>query len=288
MLRAAAVEPGLSAADRLVAITTFSFDMGMLELFGPLAAGGTVVVATEEQAHDPHLLAELIDAAGATVVQATPATWRMLTASGWRSPRPLRVWSGGEALPKDLAGELLAAGHDLWNGYGPTETTVYSAVAHITDAADITIGHPVAGTQLRLLDAGLRGVPAGAVGEICIGGAGVAHGYLARPGQPGEVEARLARHGGVKDCVVVARGDELVAYVVPPAEPGEPPVSTVELRELLRTELPEYMVPSTVVWLDALPLTPNGKVDRAALPEPAYPDQAAPGRLAPRNRLEEA
>ncbi len=335
MLRAAAVEPGLSAADRLVAITTFSFDMGMLELFGPLAAGGTVVVATEEQAHDPHLLAELIDAAGATVVQATPATWRMLTASGWRSPRPLRVWSGGEALPKDLAGELLAAGHDLWNGYGPTETTVYSAVAHITDAADITIGHPVAGTQLRLLDAGLRGVPAGAVGEICIGGAGVAHGYLARPGltaerfvpgpdggrlyrtgdlgrwdhrgrlvylgrgdrqiklrgmriEPGEVEARLARHGGVKDCVVVARGDELVAYVVPPAEPGEPPVSTVELRELLRTELPEYMVPSTVVWLDALPLTPNGKVDRAALPEPAYPDQAAPGRLAPRNRLEEA
>jgi amino acid adenylation domain-containing protein len=341
LLTGTAERPGLSPDDRLVAVTSFSFDMGMLELFGPLTVGGTVIVASPDQTRDPVLLAGLIRDARATVVQATPATWRMLLGSGWRAARPLRVWAGGEALPAELTAELLAAGHEVWNGYGPTETTVYSSVARITDPADITIGHPVHGTQIHLLDDRLRPVPAGITGEICIGGVGVAHGYRGRPrltaerfvpagsdpGQrlyrtgdlgrwdpqgrllylgrhdrqvkvrglriePGEVEARLARHPGIQDCVVVARRDELLAYVVPrQATSGEARQARTghdaALRDFLRADLPEYMIPGTVMWLDSLPLTPNGKIDHAALPEPRDQIAAPAARVAPRDALEQ-
>ncbi|GGS82833.1 non-ribosomal peptide synthetase [Nonomuraea spiralis] len=181
LLASVCSDPGLGPDDVLVAVTTLSFDISVLELFAPLLAGARVVVATAAQAADPVLLGGLIGACGATVVQATPATWRMLLESGWRAERPLRVWSGGEALSPEVAGALLAAGHQVANLYGPTETTIWSATGPVEDPAAIALGRPVANTRLHVLDHNLRTLPEGAVGELYVGGAGVADGYLGRP-----------------------------------------------------------------------------------------------------------
>jgi acyl-coenzyme A synthetase/AMP-(fatty) acid ligase len=164
-----------------VALTTLSFDISILELLAPLATGGCVWIADEEEAHDGHRLAALIERAAPQWLQATPATWRMLLTAGWRPPAGLRVLSGGEALPPELAAELLATG-DVWNLYGPTETTVWSSVQRVTEVeAPMAIGRPLAHTCFYVLDAYRRPVPTGAVGELFIGGAGLARGYLLRP-----------------------------------------------------------------------------------------------------------
>ncbi|GAA3816002.1 hypothetical protein GCM10022226_40930 [Sphaerisporangium flaviroseum] len=186
LLASMVAEPGLGPDDVLVAVTTLSFDISVLELFGPLLAGARLVVAGAAQAADPVLLAELVDACGATVTQATPATWRLLLESDRRPARPLRVWSGGEALPPEVAAGLLAAGHTVVNLYGPTETTIWSAAGEVGDPGRITLGRAVANTRLYVLDDRMRPVPAGAVGELHIGGAGVARGYLGRPGLTAE------------------------------------------------------------------------------------------------------
>jgi amino acid adenylation domain-containing protein len=186
LLSSMAAEPGLGPDDVLVAVTTLSFDISVLELFGPLLTGARVVVAGAAQAADPVLLAELVDSCGATVMQATPATWRLLLESDWRPARPLRAWSGGEALPPEVAAGLLSAGHRPANLYGPTETTIWSAAGEVGDPGRITLGRAVANTGLYVLDERMRPVPAGATGELHIGGAGVARGYLGRPGLTAE------------------------------------------------------------------------------------------------------
>ena len=173
------VEPGLAPGDRLVAVTTTSFDISVLELFAPLLAGARVVVASDDQIREPGLLGELIATVSASVVQATPSTWRWLLDSGWTGDRPLRALCGGEALPTALSDRLIAAGHEVWNLYGPTETTIWSTVGPV--GGEVTLGRPVANTGVRVLDSRLRPVPPGVLGEICLGGSGVAHGYLDRP-----------------------------------------------------------------------------------------------------------
>ncbi|MEV6235280.1 amino acid adenylation domain-containing protein [Lentzea sp. NPDC051838] len=173
---------GLTQDDTVVAVTTLSFDISVLELFGPLLRGAQLVVASADQASDPVLLAELINRSGATVVQATPSTWRMLLDSGAQLPRGLRAWCGGEALPADVAKALLAAGLVVGNQYGPTETTIWSTVDSVTDPDAIGLGRPIANTDVLILDDALRPVPVGVLGEVCLGGAGVAHGYHGRPG----------------------------------------------------------------------------------------------------------
>ncbi|KAA0209195.1 MAG: amino acid adenylation domain-containing protein [Proteobacteria bacterium] len=180
-LRSMQREPGIDESDRWLAVTTLSFDIAVLELLGPLSVGATVVIATAEQARDATALAQLLDTARISVMQATPATWRALLASGWNGRPGLRALCGGEALPAELAAGLLATGMPLWNLYGPTETTVWSSCARIGSATDISAGLPIDNTQFYILDAALRPLPDGVPGEICIGGAGVAQGYHARP-----------------------------------------------------------------------------------------------------------
>ncbi|GAB2813217.1 non-ribosomal peptide synthetase [Lentzea nigeriaca] len=176
----------LTPADTVVAVTTLSFDISVLELFGPLLTGSRLVVASADQATDPVLLADLITRTKATVVQATPSTWRMLLDSGAQLPAGLRAWCGGEALPADVAKALLEAGLVVGNQYGPTETTIWSTVDSVTDPDAIGLGRPIANTDVMILDDALRPVPVGVLGEVCLGGAGVAHGYHGRPGLTAE------------------------------------------------------------------------------------------------------
>ncbi|MFZ5638012.1 MAG: amino acid adenylation domain-containing protein [Pseudomonadota bacterium] len=181
-LASMAREPGLRPDDRLCAITTLSFDIALLELLLPLTVGARVVLADRATAADGPALAALLDASAATVLQATPATWRMLLDSGWRGRAGLRMLCGGEALPRELAERLLGCGAELWNVYGPTETTVWSTLDRIVSGeGPVAIGRPIANTEVYIVDRHLQPLPAGVPGELLIGGLGVALGYLDRP-----------------------------------------------------------------------------------------------------------
>jgi amino acid adenylation domain-containing protein/thioester reductase-like protein len=191
-------EPGLTEDDLLLAVTTLSFDIAVLELFLPLVVGACVEVVSREIASDGARLREKLAASGATVMQATPATWRLLLEAGWQGDhRPitrggskdsapvgmgLKILCGGEALPRDLAEKLLARGAEVWNMYGPTETTVWSTIYRVpSGSGPIPVGRPIANTQVYVLDHARQPVPVGVVGELYIGGDGVARGYRNRP-----------------------------------------------------------------------------------------------------------
>ncbi|MEU5289384.1 amino acid adenylation domain-containing protein [Streptomyces sp. NPDC020755] len=170
--------------DRLLAVTTFGFDIANLELLLPLISGGRVVLASKETSQDPNALGKLISASGATVMQATPSLWQSLLASGNpEDPQQLRVLVGGEALPQPLASALHGAAREVTNVYGPTETTIWSTAALLDEegAARPPIGRPLANTRAYVLDSALRPVPSGVAGELYLAGAGVARGYLNRP-----------------------------------------------------------------------------------------------------------
>jgi amino acid adenylation domain-containing protein len=346
--------PGLTEQDVLLSVTTLSFDIAGLELYLPLIVGARVVIASREVAADGIRLSELLTHSSATVMQATPATWRLLLAAGWQGNKPLKILCGGEALSRELANQLLTRCDSLWNLYGPTETTIWSTIYQVKSGDGlVSIGRAIANTQVYILDHRLQPTPVGVPGELYIGGAGVARGYLNRPEltaerfipnpfskQPearlyktgdlarylpngdieylgridhqvkirgfrielGEIETALAQYPGVEQAVVLAREDSpglqrLVAYVVPREEQTldvlhtsrrpfpSPPLTKgglrgvisiearsllkiSELRDFLKKQLPDYMVPSAFVLLSALPLTPNGKVDRRTLPAP--------------------
>ena len=180
--------PGIGPEDVLVSVTTLSFDIAGLEIYLPLLHGARVVLASRETASDGAALRRLLADSGATVMQATPATWRLLLAAGWDGSPAVRALCGGEALPRDLAEALAARASSVWNLYGPTETTIWSAVHPVEPGAEpdvgpasTPIGRPIANTSIYLVDRGLRPVPAGVPGELLIGGDGVARGYRGRP-----------------------------------------------------------------------------------------------------------
>ncbi|WP_326558936.1 amino acid adenylation domain-containing protein [Micromonospora sp. NBC_01796] len=319
----------LTPADRLLAVTTLSFDISVLELLLPLVSGARVVVATNAEVVDGAALLARARSSGATVLQGTPATWRMLLAAGELPTSVRHRLCGGEAFSRDLAERL--AGGILWNVYGPTETTVWSAAGVVdpepsAGSAPVTIGPPIVNTRIYLLDGRGQPVPIGVTGEVHIGGAGVARGYRGRPGltaqrflpdpfgsepggrlyatgdlarhlpdgrieflgrgdqqvkirgfrvELGEIEVVLREQENVRDAAVAAWTDggdgdaRLVAYVVPEAATDAAQLwSLLQPRLVLR--LPAYLIPATLVVLDALPLTPNGKLDRAALPAPTW------------------
>lgn len=181
-LRSMQREPGLTASDVVAAVTTISFDIAGLELYLPLLVGARIELVPRETAADGLALAEVLATSGASVLQATPATWRLLLEADWRPARPLRALCGGEPLPRDLADALLARVAELWNLYGPTETTIWSTAERVMPApAPITIGRPIANTQCYVLSAQGELQPIGVPGELWIGGAGVALGYHRRP-----------------------------------------------------------------------------------------------------------
>ena len=175
-------EPGFTAADTLVAVTTISFDIAVLELFLPLISGGRVVIAPRETALDPARLASLIQSSGCTVLQATPATWSALIGSDWKGKHGLRALSGGESLNRSLADRLLALGLELWNVYGPTETTIWSTVQRVlAGTGSIPVGRPIDNTTAYVLDQSQQLVAVNIPGELYLGGIGVARGYRNRP-----------------------------------------------------------------------------------------------------------
>jgi amino acid adenylation domain-containing protein/non-ribosomal peptide synthase protein (TIGR01720 family) len=177
-----ATRPGLTVADTLLAVTTLSFDIAGLELFLPLTVGARVVLADRETAADGALLASLLERSGATVMQATPATWQLLLSTGWAGSPHLSAFCGGEALSVELVRLLDGRVSVIWNLYGPTETTIWSAVHAVEPGGDtVPVGRPIANTVIQLLDAAGSTVPAGVPGELYIGGAGLARGYRNRP-----------------------------------------------------------------------------------------------------------
>ena len=182
LLRSMEREPGLSAADTLVSVTTLSFDIAALELFLPLIAGGRLVIATREEVVDGFRLLNLLEQSQATVMQATPSGWRILLEAGCKVKPQLKVLCGGEALPRNLADALLECSNDVWNVYGPTETTIWSSATRVEkQTGPVTIGPPIANTQFYVLDDRLHPVPIGVTGELYIGGAGLARGYWRKP-----------------------------------------------------------------------------------------------------------
>jgi amino acid adenylation domain-containing protein/non-ribosomal peptide synthase protein (TIGR01720 family) len=173
--------PGMTASDVLLAVTTLSFDIAGLELYLPLLRGARVALPAREVVQAGELLAERLRLARPTVMQATPATWRLLLEAGWKGDPGLRVLCGGEALPPDLASRLLAGARELWNVYGPTEATIWSMLHRVERGGRISLGRPLANTQVYLLSRRLRPVPVGVPGELHIGGLGLARGYRDRP-----------------------------------------------------------------------------------------------------------
>ncbi|WP_411083996.1 amino acid adenylation domain-containing protein [Streptomyces sp. cmx-18-6] len=312
--------------------SSVAFDLVVPNVWAPLAAGQRTWLWDGELTE----LGESVAAAGPfSFMKLTPGHLEVL--SGQLSDSQIealasRVVVAGEALPGGLVERwrvLLGEGRVL-NEYGPTEATVGTCVFPLTEAVEgvVPIGRPLPNMQMRVLDAGLRPVPVGAVGELFVGGTGVARGYAFRPGataerfvpdpyssvagarlyrtgdlvrwrsdgaveflgriddqvkvrgyriELGEIRAALIAHPQVTDATVVVSEDQrLIAYVVG---------STEGLTDALTATLPDYMVPSALVSLDALPLTPNGKIDRRALPEPGA--TAADAFVAPSTPTEE-
>ncbi|MED7923529.1 amino acid adenylation domain-containing protein [Nonomuraea sp. LP-02] len=312
------------ADDIWLALTSLSFDISGLELYLPLVTGGRTVIAEPAAARDGHRLAGLIRAEGVTHVQATPSGWRVLLAAGYADPH-VTALVGGEALTVPLARELRARTGRLFNVYGPTETTIWSTAWEVPEEpADVSIGGPIANTQVHVLDE--RGEPA-ETGELYLGGHGLALGYHRRPaltaerfvpdpfGPPGgrlyrtgdlvRVEPGGLRYLGRTDTQVKLRGHRIELGEVESALEDLPGVKQAvaavhrdalvaylvgdvpaDVRERLAERLPGPMVPSLVVPMETLPLTPNGKVDRKALPEPVVPEAGAGD--APRTAAEQA
>ncbi len=313
--------------DRLLAVTTLSFDIAGLEMMLPLVTGASVVIAGRDEVIDGEKLIDLIDKHDITFMQATPATWRMLVEAQWQGNNKLKILCGGEALPRDLANELMDRCSCLWNVYGPTETTIWSTMMQLNSKeGPVSIGKPIANTTVYILDNEMKPTPVGVPGELYIGGAGLARGYLKLPEltrekfiqnpfsdeegsrlyktgdivrfmpdgniefvgrgdhqvkirgfriELGEIETLLNQNPLISQSVVVCReiltGEKaLIAYVIPKTKETADSI----LREYLRGRLPDYMIPSYFVLLDAFPMTPNNKIDRKALP---IPEKAAHG-----------
>ena len=181
-LHAAMRDPGFTSLDRLLAVSPISFDIATMEMFLPLVAGGTLVVGDRFIAADPLRLAATIKRFDITFQQATPITWRLLVSSGWEGKRDLKVITGGEALPRDLANRMARLVAELWNGYGPTETTIWSGALRIqSEEGVVPIGPPISNTRFYVLDETGVLLPPGVPGELYIGGIGVGAGYLDRP-----------------------------------------------------------------------------------------------------------
>jgi amino acid adenylation domain-containing protein/thioester reductase-like protein len=172
-------EPGCGESDRLLAITTISFDVAVIDWFLPLLCGATTVIARRRELTDTAALVRLMERHQITMMQGTPAVWQMLLDAGWSAgqPRLNKLLTAGEPLPRALADRLLDRADAVWNLYGVTEASVYSTKWRVGRDQDVIIGGPIANTHLYILDENMSPVPLGSPGELCIGGLGVGRGY---------------------------------------------------------------------------------------------------------------
>lgn len=187
-LSSMAREPGLSQQDKLLAVTTICFDIAALELFLPLLQGAEIVLAADSDVIDGQKLSRLLEQHQVTCMQATPVTWKLMLSAGWEGSPQLKGLCGGEALSDQLATELLSRCYQLWNMYGPTETTIWSLIAKVTaesiansSGGIVHIGRPIENTTILVLDRWGKIAAPGILGELCIGGGGLARGYLGKP-----------------------------------------------------------------------------------------------------------
>ncbi len=292
-------EPGLSSSDVLLAVTTPTFDISGLEFWLPLSVGARVVIASKTDVLDGASLINLIEEHSVTILQATPATWRLMLSAGWTGAPRLKALCGGEALPRELATELLGCVGELWNMYGPTETTVWSTVGRVLDASGpISIGRPIANTRVYVLNPSGKTVPIGFIGELCIGGEGVARGYLNRPELTAEkfvdivagsrTTERVYRTGdmarfrfdgrleflGRRDHQVKLRGHRIELAEIEAALAGVPEVkqSVVIVREF--DDGDERLVGYVTIWPDArFDIEAARATLRARLPDYMVPNQ---------------
>ncbi|HEY0067880.1 MAG TPA: amino acid adenylation domain-containing protein [Flavisolibacter sp.] len=333
-------EPGLKNTDVLFAVTTYSFDISILELFLPLVCGASVYVAGRDTLAEPSKIISRLAEIKPTVIQATPSFYQLLFNAGWEGDKNLKCLCGGDMLSSELAANLSAGCRDLWNMYGPTETTIWSTLKKVQGRQDAgNIGKPIGNTDIYILDQWLNPVPVGAMGIIYIGGEGLARGYyrnekltaesfienpfdkgkrIFRTGdvgkwneqgeilfygrmdnqvkirgyriELGEVEKNLAALPGIREAAVVARKGEnaeafLAAYIIP--EEKQPDAGRII--DLLKTRLPDYMVPRVIIGLEEFPLTPNKKIDRKALAARAVDTGSSedPASLHPQTEMEE-
>lgn len=174
--------PGFNHEDRLLAVTTLSFDISVLELFLPLSFGGELIISSADEIFDGQKIAMFLDKYDITIMQGAPATWNILISSGWNGKMNLKALCGGEALTSNLAEQLLSRVGELWNMYGPTETTVWSTCFHVKDNdSPVLVGKPIDNTTVYILNSMNEVLPVGSKGEVCIGGMGVSKGYHNRP-----------------------------------------------------------------------------------------------------------
>ncbi|MBS0421280.1 MAG: amino acid adenylation domain-containing protein [Proteobacteria bacterium] len=249
LLCSMAREPGLERTDVLLALTTISGDIAGLELWLPLLVGARIYLAGPQEAGDGSRLAEALLRSQATVLQATPSTWRALFATDWPGNKKLKALVGGEALPLDLAQELVHRCGEAWNVYGPTETTIWSSAWKIPqDVQAVRIGRPIANTKMVVLDENRRSLPLGVVGQLYIGGIGVARGYLGRPelnaerfiSDPADPADRLYATGDLARWLpdgtleFLGRNDEQIKLRGFRLEPGEVEAAILRLPEIER------------------------------------------------------
>lgn len=206
LLHCMARKPGFDAEDRLLAVTTLSFDVSVAELFLPLIVGGTLVIASGDDTKDGRLLIDLIERHRITFMSATPSTWRMLLDSSWQGA-PLKAITTGEALPFELGQELLPKVGSLWNYYGPTEVTVWATGDQVLPAEPITIGRALDGISLYVVDRHGMPVPRHIPGELYLGGVGVTRGYVGRPDLTAE---RFVLLPGIPELTTVYKTGDLV------------------------------------------------------------------------------
>ena len=167
----------LSSGNLSFAVFSPVFDVCVFDFLSPLCLGATVIVASQEEIYDPALMAKKIIELPFTWMSASPSTWSMLLEMGWQGKAGLKMISTGEALPPDLASRLTELGGEVYNLYGPTEATIWGAAKHLISGQLVTIGQPIANTSMYILDSHLCPVPAGVIGELYIGGDGLARGY---------------------------------------------------------------------------------------------------------------
>ncbi|HYO52492.1 amino acid adenylation domain-containing protein, partial [Archangium sp.] len=336
--RAAIEAMGIGPDSRVLQFSSLGFDASVWEIFSALLAGARLVLASREALMPGAPLQTLLKEQAVTTATLTPSVLMQLEAASLL-PTLETVAAVGEACTPELVARW-KPGRKFLNAYGPTEVTICATQSSEVEPRRPTIGRPLPNVQVYVLDEGMQPVPVGVPGELCVGGVGLARGYLGRPeltaarfvphpfsAEPGarlyrtgdvarwladgeleflgraddqvkvrgfrielgEVEAALAQHPAVREAVVVVREsapgvNQLVGYIV---TQGEERPSKADLRTYLRERLPEYMVPSALVLLEALPLTPNGKVDRRALPAPELGAKGTEDFVAPRGAIEE-